>query len=169
MMIMLTLFLTNIRCMKPIIFHIQRNSKDLTQNAFGVSLIEVCKNFSMHIVKGRNNEDAEGEIMCIANNGSSVVDYFIVYTDLFFNIAEFVVDDRSEYVHFPLHFSSDFRCNIGRSENDNEHNYVSNEKLYKHIWDEHKKTTFLTDFGNIFSGLKSRLLITLAVAILANH
>ena len=35
-------------------FH--RNSKDLTQNAFGVSLIEMCKNFSMHIVNGRNNK-----------------------------------------------------------------------------------------------------------------
>ena len=97
------------------------------------------------------------------------MDYFIVYTDLFFNIAGFEVGNRSEYVHFPLHCTSDFRCNIGRSENDNEHNYVSNEKLYKQIWDEHKKNTFLTDFGNIFYGLKSILLITLAAAILANH
>ena len=35
-------------------FH--RSSKDLTQNAFGVSSIEMCKNFSMHIVNGRNNK-----------------------------------------------------------------------------------------------------------------
>ena len=49
-------------------FHMTRNSKDLTQNAFGVSLIEVCKIFSMHIVNGRSNKYAEGEITCIAND-----------------------------------------------------------------------------------------------------
>ena len=59
-------------------------------------------NFSIHIVNGRNNTDAEDEITSVANDGSSDVDYFIVSTD-FFNIAEFEVGDRSESVHFPLH------------------------------------------------------------------
>ena len=34
---------------------------------------------------------------------------------------------------------------------------VSNE-LFNHRWDEQKKNTYLTDFGNSFSGLKTRLL-----------
>ena len=38
---------------------------------------------------------------------------------------------------------------------------MSNEKLCKHKWDEQKKNLFLTDFRNIFSDLKSRLLITI--------
>ena len=77
------------------------------------------------------------------------MDYFIVSTD-FFNIAEFEVGDRSESVHFPSHCTLDFKCKIERSENDNEHNYVSNEDLYKQRWDEHKKNMFFTNFGNIF-------------------
>ena len=63
----------------------------------------MCKNFSIHIVNGRNNKNAEGEITCVANDGSSVVDYFIVSTDLFFNIAIFEVGDRSESVQVLLH------------------------------------------------------------------
>ena len=123
-------------------FHMKRNSKDLTQNAFGVSLIEMCKNFSMHIVNGRSNKEAEGEITCIANDGSSVVDYFIVSTNLFSHIVDFEVGDRAECVHFPLQCTLDFRCSTERTENNKEQTYMSNEKLCKHKWDEQKKNLF---------------------------
>ena len=33
--------------------------------------------------------------------------------------------------------------------------------FFEQRWDEQKKNTFLTDFGNIFFYLKSRLLITI--------
>ena len=120
----------------------KRKSKNLTQNAFGVSLIHLCKNFSIHIVNGRNHNHEEGEITCIANDGSSVVDYFIVSTDLLLNIAEFELGDRPESVYFPLHCTLEFRCNTRGSANDNEQDYISNEKLYKYRWDENKKNTF---------------------------
>ena len=55
----------------------------------------------------------------------------------------------------------DFSYNTGRSEDYNEKKYRSNEMFFERRWYEQKKNTFLTDFGNIFFYLKSRLLITI--------
>lgn len=77
-------------------FQMNRKTKDLTHNAFGRSLIELCKSFSVHIVNGRMYQDSDGEITCTANDGSSIVDYFIASSNLFLNITDFEVGDRSE-------------------------------------------------------------------------
>ena len=83
-------------------FNLYRESKDKTNNAFGLSLIELCKNYGIHIINGRSQNDLHGEITCTANNGSSIVDYFIASSKLFPLISYFEIGDRPESVHFPL-------------------------------------------------------------------
>lgn len=148
-------------------FQVPRNSKDTVQNTFGRSLIELCKNFSVHIVNGRNIKDQLGEITCIANNGSSIVDYFIASSNLFQYITEFEVGKRSESVHFPLHCKLTFQLNSfseteGSPNPDNNtiNQHLSHEALEKYRWDENKKNMFLDEFKLILNDLKSRLMIT---------
>lgn len=64
-------------------FDITRNTNHSVENSFGRYLIEVCKNFSVHIVNGRVRSGLDGEITCVAIDGSEIVDYFIVSSALF--------------------------------------------------------------------------------------
>ena len=43
-------------------FELPRRSKDLYQNAFGLSLIELCKTYGIHLLNGRSPGDNDGEI-----------------------------------------------------------------------------------------------------------
>ena len=55
-------------------FNMTRKSKD---NAFGVSLLLLCKIFSINILNGRNKHDEKGDFTCETQNGRSVVDNMI--------------------------------------------------------------------------------------------
>ena len=81
-------------------FSLHRQTKDHVDNNFGLSLIELCKVYNVHILNGRFPGDIEGETTCVANEGSSVVDYIIASSNLFQFITDFEVPDRSESVHF---------------------------------------------------------------------
>ena len=72
------------------------------QNTFGLSLLELCKTYDIHILNGRSPGDTEGEITCTANDGYSLVEYFTASSNLFQSVSKFEVLDRSESVHFPL-------------------------------------------------------------------
>ena len=56
-------------------FDMSRTSKDTVCNNFGLSLIDLCCTFNIHIFNGRLFNDKNGEYTCFANNGASVVDY----------------------------------------------------------------------------------------------
>ena len=79
-----------------------RRSKDLHQNTFGLSLIEICKIYGIHILNGRSPGDTEGEITCTANHGNRTVYYFIASSNLFQSLSMFEVLGRSESVQFSL-------------------------------------------------------------------
>ena len=64
------------------LFELRRKSKDLNHISFGLSLIELCKTYGIHILNGRSPWDRDGEITCVANDGCSIVDYFIVSSSL---------------------------------------------------------------------------------------
>ena len=83
-------------------FNIERNTKDSHTNNFGISLIELCKIYSIHILNGRFPGDSEGEITCVANEGSSIVDYFIASSNLFQHICEFEVCTAANQSTFHL-------------------------------------------------------------------
>ena len=57
-------------------FDMIRNSRDQTENAFGLSLIKLCKTYGIHILNGRLHDDKDGNFTCVTHNGASVVDYF---------------------------------------------------------------------------------------------
>ena len=44
---------------------------------------ELRKTYGIHILNGRSPGDTEGEITCTANDGYSIVDYFIASSNLF--------------------------------------------------------------------------------------
>ena len=82
------------------LFEQPKTSKDLNHNSFGLSLIELCKTYGIHILNGRSPGDRDGEITCVANDGCSIVDYFIVSSSLFPLVSKFEIVNRSESVHF---------------------------------------------------------------------
>ena len=74
-------------------FNIPRNTKDNVND------------------NGRFTGDRHGEMTCCTHNGSSIVDYMIVSSDLFINITDFRILNFDESSHFPLTCN----INIGKS------------------------------------------------------
>ena len=65
-------------------FNLNRKSKDChTHNRFGLSLIELCSEYEVHMLNGRLFADVDGNITCISNEGTSIVDYIIASSSLF--------------------------------------------------------------------------------------
>ena len=132
-------------------FSLHRQTKDHVDNNFGLSLIELCKVYNVHILNGRFPGDIEGEITCVANEGSSVVDYIIASSNLFQFITDFEVSDRSESVHFPICCSLKFDSeDVDRPGDANQlkHDYV------KYKWKDTLKDTFLERFYTIYNDIK---------------
>ena len=122
-------------------FDIPRRSKDETQNNFGISLLNICCSFNIHVLNGRILGDRDGEITCVANHGSSVVDYMIASSSLFDSISLFEVGLEDFSDHFPLHCTISL-SNINLPNND--HFAVNqNEKQWVRFkWKEHYKNGF---------------------------
>ena len=73
-------------------FCIDRKNKDSTCNAFGKELSNICINTNAHILNGRHLQDQGGEYICITPiNGTSVVDYIILSSDLFDFVSRFEI------------------------------------------------------------------------------
>lgn len=83
-------------------FNINKQSKDDTCNRFGMSLIDLCCIHGLHALNGRMFDDKAGEITCVANDGSSVVDYMLASTSLFDCFSHFEVAPEDFSDHFPL-------------------------------------------------------------------
>ena len=83
-------------------FEMSRASKDETQNRFGISLLDLCCMYNIHVLNGRLFEDVKGEITCVANAGRSVVDYMVASTSLFDSFTYFKVGCEDFSDHFPL-------------------------------------------------------------------
>ena len=79
------------------------NSND-TINNFTRNLIWLCQLLDIHIVNGPAPNEKEGHFTCLTSNGTSVVDYFIVSSELFKYISDFVVfpEQFSASVHLPI-------------------------------------------------------------------
>ena len=89
------------------IFNMPRNNVDKVgaSNNFGRSLIDLCIKYKIHIVNGRKEGDKYGEITCITANGTSVVDYTIVSTNIFDSIESFTILPNDRFTHFPQSFT----------------------------------------------------------------
>ena len=83
-------------------FRKPRKSMDPAYNRLGLSLIDLCCTFNIHILNGRFPSDAAGHFICIANQGASAVDYMICSSELFNYISDFTVLDNDNSDHFPI-------------------------------------------------------------------
>ena len=67
-------------------------------NTFGRQLLNLCITLGIHIVNERCGDDTDiGEYTYIAPSGKSVIDYFLMSTDLFDHFEIFYVHERSDY------------------------------------------------------------------------
>ena len=68
-----------------------RISQDKLLNEYGRELLAICESNNMFIVNGRIGDSPDGNFTCHTSNGQSVVDYFIVDSELLSNVTEFSV------------------------------------------------------------------------------
>ena len=108
------------------------------------------------MLNGRFPCETEGVVTCVANDGSSVVDYFIASSNLFQFITDFEVCDRGESMHFPLACSLKFVKNLTSGNSDD-----SNEIVYDYVKFKLKDTlkdTFSERFLVIYNDLRDSIL-----------
>ena len=124
---------------------LDRQSNDKGRcNTYGHKLLSLCKNNNMYIANGRIGVDK----YCgkVTSKESSLVDYFIVKSDLFPLIKEFEVIDFDPLfsdVHCRLHVS--ISCSIN-TDLHNKKNTVIGEKPVR--WVPDKKQQFIDNFEN---------------------
>ncbi|KAK6168641.1 hypothetical protein SNE40_019833 [Patella caerulea] len=87
-------------------FNSQRLSRDHAINTYGRGLLNMCKEFEIHMLNGRSNLDKPGNFTYMGPNGNSVVDYIIVSTNIFDAFCDFQVLNNDESDHFLI------TCNI---------------------------------------------------------
>ena len=142
-------------------FDIIRNSRDQTENAFGLSLIKLCKTYGIHILNGRLHDDKDGNFTCVTHNGASVVDYFIASSYLFQYCTEFEIGDMYQSVHFPV--SCKFTFNVPET-----HSFLNERdtgiNFAKFRWNENKKEEFLTKFRQQFELIKDTIISNIDIS-----
>ncbi len=115
-------------------FEMPRKSKDKSYNSFGMSFIDVCCTFDIHVLNGRLFGDKNGEFTCFANGGASVVDYMISSSAIFDHISNFGVGDCMFSVHCPMYCNFTFKCNA--NENDDGQSDKGPNDFEKFVWKE---------------------------------
>ena len=133
-------------------FSIPRNNLDSdVSNAYGLSLIEMCSMFNIHILNGRLFNDLDGNYTCFANNGTSVVDYIIASTTLFSKFTNFGVDNFDISDHMPIYCT--LTLNVEQHTFDNTHRQTQGNESYayeKYKWKHEYKDAFLVKFRESF-------------------
>lgn len=72
---------------------INRFSKDKITNTFGKKLLDLCRHNNLTILNGSKLGDLQGQYTSFQYNGSSVIDYCIVESDLYQTVTYFQVKD----------------------------------------------------------------------------
>ena len=110
----------------------------------------------MHVLNGRILGDLDGEITCVANNGSSVVDYMIASTSMFDSISYFEVGVEDFSDHFPLHCTITL-SNINLQDNDPFYPNMSENTWSRFKWKEHFKNEYIQLFSRLFQTFKDKI------------
>lgn len=129
-------------------FEVERKSKDSYVNKFGRELISMCCSFCVHILNGRVKPDRNGEYTFVSPLGKSVIDYFMVSSQLFEFCTEFLISDNDESSHFPI------ICKIASLENYN--HSLNNEqnggnKWVRYKWKEQYQDNFIDKLYSDFA------------------
>ena len=136
-------------------FSMARKNKDIDfSNAYGLSLVELCCTFSVHILNGRLFDDKEGNFTCFANNGTSVVDYMVASTTLFPKVSNFVVDDFDISDHLPICCTLTLKERRRSEEVKNTQENQTNAWV-KYKWNSDFKDAFLTKFRDNYRAFQN--------------
>ena len=87
----------------------RRNNKDSQMNKFGSLRIDLYCTFDILMANGRLFDDKDGKFTCTANEGRSVVDYFLLSSPVFKHVSYFTVGGEDFSDHFPLRCNMSFR------------------------------------------------------------
>ena len=128
-------------------FNLPRYSKDCDHyNKFGLSLIEICCTYGIHILNSRLFNDKRGEFTCFANNGKSVVDYMIASTNIFDLFTDFGVSDNAFSDHCPVYYTLTLNLKSSQTTSPNEDNLKAWNKIRSK---ESLKDDFLVKFTEL--------------------
>ena len=87
----------------------RRNNKDSQMNKFGSLRIDLYCTFDILMANGRLFDDKDGKFTCTANEGRSVVDYFLLSSPVFKHVSYFTVGGEDFSDHFPVRCNMSFR------------------------------------------------------------
>ena len=120
---------------KSCIFSNGRISQDKEVNAFGKLLLEFCWCYDMHIVNGDLEHDTQGMFTFLSCHGHSVVDYFIVSSELCPLVKELVVQDKIFSDHMPVALYLDCSLNSNANIRDGEKDITDCDFVVeKYVW-----------------------------------
>ena len=139
-------------CYEGDTFNLPRNTKDIARyNTFGVSLMELCCLYDIHILNGRTTGDINGEITCTANEGCSTVEYNIASSDLFKHVERFSVENMDYSVHFPLSCTLLFKLAVVSPITDKNSKKDYNKSQIRYKWTEEKSIIFYDKFVDLLN------------------
>ena len=73
-------------------------------NEYGTRLLNFCKASGLRILNGRDRHGYSNHFTCCGSNGVSVIDYLLLFPEIFPIIDKFIVCNVTEFsAHAPLH------------------------------------------------------------------
>jgi len=114
-----------------------RQSEDKTINQFGKVLMDFCTTFQCIPLNGNHSNDKTGNFTFVADQGNSVIDYFLLSPELFYSANMFFeVGSRVESKHMPIHLS------FTSTENRNQSKSADYETITQLRWVSEKENEF---------------------------
>ena len=117
---------------------IKRTSKDNTVNSFGRYLISICEEFSLSVLNGLQSLNYPGDYTYVSQTGCSLVDYFIISTNMLSKCMRLSVLPMIECKHLAAELS------IATTHTDVAVKGTVNKafSFVKYKWDEEKSASF---------------------------
>ena len=113
-----------------------RNSKgSQSYNKFGLSIVDFCCKHDIHMLNGRLFDDKEGNIICVANEGRSLLDYIVASSNFLDKFSYSCVDSHDFSDQFPLICSLKLSNSFYETDAQDDTDNASNGDKYK--WKNH--------------------------------
>ena len=113
------------------LFEPTRTSQDREVNAFGRRLLETCACYGLEILNGFCPGDETGNFTYLSEHGYSVVDYFLMSSDILYLAETLNVNDRIESDHMPVELYC--KCQVNSDTANVEEEAVKRDKYIWHV------------------------------------
>jgi exonuclease III len=120
---------------------VQRKSEDTIMNQFGEQVLELCNIFDCVILNGLSKLNCDDNCTYIAENGSSLVDYFVVSFEMFHKLQNkcLIVRDIIESDHFPVELCLQANEDVLFEQ---KRDTQKRNKIKKLVWQKDKECSF---------------------------